>query len=152
MDEINKALEQNVEKLISPLKEKDLSRKEIPTTPHVPIRPGTNRDQPLELLQKNAYWNNELVVVTSCLVEQQFLDAYREKILCFSKAFENLFHSRDKLRNLSLKTAMIKEKCESLATAETNLKEKDALYENHLKNVNDALDDLSKERNALTKK
>ncbi|MED6158166.1 hypothetical protein PIB30_030336 [Stylosanthes scabra] len=36
-------------------------------------------NQPLESLQKDAYWNNELVVVTSCLVEQKFPDEYREK-------------------------------------------------------------------------
>ncbi|MED6144116.1 hypothetical protein PIB30_012474 [Stylosanthes scabra] len=37
-------------------------------------------NQPLETLQKDTYWNNELVVFTSCLVEKQFPDAYREKI------------------------------------------------------------------------
>ncbi|MED6206291.1 hypothetical protein PIB30_025352 [Stylosanthes scabra] len=86
-------------------------------------------DQPLETLQKDAYWNNELVVFTSCLVEKQFPDAYQEKIRCFPKIFENLFHSRENLSNLRLKAALIKENCEALATAETNLKEKNVLYE-----------------------
>ncbi|MED6122049.1 hypothetical protein PIB30_036071 [Stylosanthes scabra] len=87
------------------------------------------KDQPLETIQKDAYWNNELVVFTSCLVEKQFHDAYQENIRCFPKIFKNLFHSRENLSNIRLKAALVKENCEALATAETSLKEKNALYE-----------------------
>ncbi|MED6203653.1 hypothetical protein PIB30_001351 [Stylosanthes scabra] len=109
-------------------------------------------NQPLESLQKDAYWNNELVVFTSCLVEKQFPDAYREKIQCFPKIFDNLFHSRENLSNLRLKTALVKENCETLLIAEVNLKEKDTLYEKHLKDANIMLDNLSTERGILVKK
>ncbi|MED6201623.1 hypothetical protein PIB30_096855 [Stylosanthes scabra] len=43
--------------------------------------------QPLDMLQKDPYWNDELVKVTSCLVEQQFPEKYRAQVSCF----ENLF-------------------------------------------------------------
>ncbi|MED6182788.1 hypothetical protein PIB30_032010 [Stylosanthes scabra] len=219
IENIKEALKPNAKKLSSPLKEKDLSRKEIPSTPHVPIQPGTNRDllkvisetkagseqvvsnsenksiqqehkpiheekekegtpiqkartksmdntilksvaekmiqimnQPLKCLQKDAYWNNELVVVTSCLVEQTFPDEYREQISCFGKIFENLFHSQENLSNICLKTALVKENCESIDTAVTTLRERDAVYEKHLIDANAALNDLSKERDELTKK
>ncbi|MED6124630.1 hypothetical protein PIB30_060738 [Stylosanthes scabra] len=36
-------------------------------------------DQPLDMLQKDPYWNDELVKVTSCLVERQFPEKYREQ-------------------------------------------------------------------------
>ncbi|MED6145869.1 hypothetical protein PIB30_029248 [Stylosanthes scabra] len=101
---------------------------------------------------KDAYWNNELVVFTSCLVEKQFPNAYREKVQCIPKIFDNLFHSRENLSNLRLKAALVKENCETLATAETDLKEKDALYEKHLKDANIMLDGLSTEREILVKK
>ncbi|MED6217283.1 hypothetical protein PIB30_016271 [Stylosanthes scabra] len=109
-------------------------------------------DQPLEALQKDAYWNNELVVFTSCLVEKQFLDAYREKIQCFLKIFDNLFHTRENLSNLQLKATLVKENCDALATAESNLKEKDTFYEKHLNNANTMLEGLSTERAILVKK
>ncbi|MED6211092.1 hypothetical protein PIB30_070259 [Stylosanthes scabra] len=48
-------------------------------------------NQPLDMLQKDPYWNDELVKVTSCLVEQQFSEKYRKQVLCFGKIFENLF-------------------------------------------------------------
>ncbi|MED6169468.1 hypothetical protein PIB30_021600 [Stylosanthes scabra] len=109
-------------------------------------------DLPLETLQKDAYWSNELVVFTSCLVEKQFPDAYREKVQCFPKIFDNLFHTRENLSNLRLKAALVKENCETLATTETDLKEKEALYEKHLKDANIMLDGLSTERETLVKK
>ncbi|MED6179981.1 hypothetical protein PIB30_006098 [Stylosanthes scabra] len=109
-------------------------------------------NQLLELLQKDAYWNNELVVVTSCLVEQQFPDEYQEKVLYFGNIFEHLFLTRENLSNICLEAVMIKENCEGLETAETTLKEKDALYEKHFNNANDALNELSKERDDLSKK
>ncbi|MED6158167.1 hypothetical protein PIB30_030337 [Stylosanthes scabra] len=43
IENIKKSLKPNVTKLSFPLKEKELSRKEMPFIPHVPIRPGTNR-------------------------------------------------------------------------------------------------------------
>ncbi|MED6158446.1 hypothetical protein PIB30_032769 [Stylosanthes scabra] len=89
-------------------------------------------DQPLEALQKDAYWNNELVVFTSCLIEKQFPDAYREKIQCFPKIFDNLFHTRENLKS--------------------DLKEKDAFYEKHLNNANTMLEGLSTERAILVKR
>ncbi|MED6108910.1 hypothetical protein PIB30_028645 [Stylosanthes scabra] len=109
-------------------------------------------DQPLESLQKDAYWNNELVVFTSCLVEKQFLDAYREKIQCFPKIFDSLFHTRENLSNLRLKATLVKENCDALATAESDFKEKDAFYEKHLNNANTMLEGLSTERAILVKK
>ncbi|MED6167551.1 hypothetical protein PIB30_003929 [Stylosanthes scabra] len=109
-------------------------------------------DQPLEALQKDAYWNNELVVFTSCLVEKQFPDAYREKIQCFPKIFDNLFHTRENLSNLRLKATLVKENCDALATAESDFKEKDAFYEKHLNNVNTMLEGLSTEKAILVKK
>ncbi|MED6123712.1 hypothetical protein PIB30_051858 [Stylosanthes scabra] len=48
-------------------------------------------NQPLGMLQKDPYWNDELVKVTSCLVEQQFPEKYRAQVSCFGKIFENLF-------------------------------------------------------------
>ncbi|MED6162297.1 hypothetical protein PIB30_069037 [Stylosanthes scabra] len=109
-------------------------------------------NQPLEILQKDAYWNNELVVVTSCLAEQKFPDEYRKQISCFGQIFENLFHTRENLSNICLKESLIQENCESIDTTVTTLKEKDAVYEKHLSDANVALADLSKEKDELTKK
>ncbi|MED6191924.1 hypothetical protein PIB30_005404 [Stylosanthes scabra] len=109
-------------------------------------------DQPLESLQKDAYWNNELVVFTSCLVEKQFPDVYREKIQCFPKIFDSLFHTRENLSNLRLKATLVKENCDALATVESDFKEKDVFYGNHLNNANTMLGGLSTERAILVKK
>ncbi|MED6109030.1 hypothetical protein PIB30_029879 [Stylosanthes scabra] len=89
-------------------------------------------NQPLDMLQKDPYWNDELVKVTSCLVEQQFPEKYRKQVLCFGKIFENLFITRKKLKKA--------------------LREKEALYEKHLSNANDTLEGLSKTREDLVKK
>ncbi|MED6118482.1 hypothetical protein PIB30_002730 [Stylosanthes scabra] len=163
---VDKTSKPKTTKLSSLPTNKDVFLKVVPLTPHVPIQPGTNRgiqidprvqfqerleearaenvervkqsvrplplvpvinieaddeldnllkliDQPLEVLQKDAYWNNELPLPQSC---------------------------------------PYKRNCETLATAETNLKEKDALYEKHLKDANVMLEDLSIERNDLVKK
>ncbi|MED6206275.1 hypothetical protein PIB30_025157 [Stylosanthes scabra] len=82
---------------------------------------------------------------------QQARNASMQKTI-LRKIFENLFHSRENLSNLRLKAALVKENCEALATAETSLKEKNSLYEKHLKEASVLLDDLSIERNALVKK
>ncbi|MED6209077.1 hypothetical protein PIB30_051202 [Stylosanthes scabra] len=89
-------------------------------------------NQPLDMLQKDPYWNEELVKVTSCLVEQQFPEKYRNQVLCFGKIFENLFITREKLKKA--------------------LREKEALYEKHLSNANDTLEEFSKTREDLVKK
>ncbi|MED6124683.1 hypothetical protein PIB30_061266 [Stylosanthes scabra] len=109
-------------------------------------------NQPLDMLQKEPYWNDELVKVTSCLVEQQFPEKYRKQVLCFEKIFENLFITREKLSNVRLKVAMIQENSNSLIVAEKALREKEALYEKHLSNANDTLEGLSKTREDLVKK
>ncbi|MED6216619.1 hypothetical protein PIB30_009212 [Stylosanthes scabra] len=109
-------------------------------------------NQLLDILQKDPYWNDELINDTSCLVEQQFSDKYREHVSFFGKIFENLFHSRENLSNLRLKDAMIKENSDALINAKKALKDKDVLYEKHLKNANDALEELSKDKDALMKK
>ncbi|MED6158557.1 hypothetical protein PIB30_033776 [Stylosanthes scabra] len=92
-------------------------------------------DQPLDMLQKDPYWNDELVKVTSCLVERQFPEKYR-----------------DQLSNVRFKVAMIQENSNGLIIAEKALKEKEALYEKHLSNANDTLEGLSKTREDLLKK
>ncbi|MED6189899.1 hypothetical protein PIB30_100523 [Stylosanthes scabra] len=84
-------------------------------------------DQPLDMLQKDPYWNDELIKVTSCLVERQFLKKYRDQVLCF-------------------------ENSNGLIIAEKALKEKEALYEKHLLDANDTLEGLSKTREDLVKK
>ncbi|MED6145814.1 hypothetical protein PIB30_028684 [Stylosanthes scabra] len=109
-------------------------------------------DQPLDMLQKDPYWNDELVKVTSCLVERQFPEKYRDQVLCFGKIFENLFITREKLSNVRLKVAMIQENSNGLIIAEKALKEKEALYEKHLSNANDTLKGLSKTKEDLVKK
>ncbi|MED6152988.1 hypothetical protein PIB30_097243 [Stylosanthes scabra] len=109
-------------------------------------------NQPLDMLQKDPYWNDELVKVTSCLVEQQFPEKYRKQVLCFGKIFENLFITREKLSNVRLKVAMIQENSNGLIVAEKALREKEALYEKHLSNANDTLEGLSKTREDLVKK
>ncbi|MED6151038.1 hypothetical protein PIB30_078497, partial [Stylosanthes scabra] len=109
-------------------------------------------DQPLDMLQKDPYWNDELIKVTSCLVERQFPEKYRDQVLCFGKIFENLFITWEKLSNVRLKVAMIQENSNGLIIAEKALKEKEALYEKHLSNANDTLEGLSKTREDLVKK
>ncbi|MED6215294.1 hypothetical protein PIB30_112139, partial [Stylosanthes scabra] len=109
-------------------------------------------DQPLDMLQKDPYWNDELVKVTSCLVERQFPEKYREQVLCFGKIFENLFITREKLSNVRLQAAMIQENSNGLVIAEKALKDKEALYEKHLSNANDTLEELSKTKEGLLKK
>ncbi|MED6227287.1 hypothetical protein PIB30_112093, partial [Stylosanthes scabra] len=109
-------------------------------------------DQPLDMLQKDPYWNGELVKITSCLVERQFPEKYREQVLCFGKIFENLFITREKLSNVRLKVAMIQENSNGLVIAEKALKDKEALYEKHLSNANDTLEELSKTKEGLLKK
>ncbi|MED6176241.1 hypothetical protein PIB30_086222 [Stylosanthes scabra] len=109
-------------------------------------------NQPLDMLQKYPYWNDELVKVTSCLVEQQFPEKYRKQVLCFGKIFENLFIIREKLSNVRLKVAMIQENSNGLIVAEKALREKKALYEKHLSNANDTLEGLSKTKEDLVKK
>ncbi|MED6145507.1 hypothetical protein PIB30_025811, partial [Stylosanthes scabra] len=109
-------------------------------------------DQPLDMLQKDPYWNDELIKVTSCLVERQFPEKYRDQVLCFGKIFENLFITREKLSNVRLKVAMIQENSNGLVIVEKALKEKEALYEKHLSNENDTLEGLSKTREDLVKK
>ncbi|MED6168461.1 hypothetical protein PIB30_011890 [Stylosanthes scabra] len=109
-------------------------------------------NQPLDMLQKDPYWNDELVKVTSCLVEQQFPEKYRKQVLCFGKIFENLFITWEKLSNVRLKVAMIQENSNGLIVAEKALREKEALYEKHLSNANDTLEVLSKTREDLVKK
>ncbi|MED6190201.1 hypothetical protein PIB30_103474 [Stylosanthes scabra] len=99
-------------------------------------------DQPLDMLQKDPYWNDELVKVTSCLVERQFPEKYREQVLCFGKIFENLFITREKQSNVRLKVAMIQENSNGLIIAKKALKEKETLYEKHLSNANDTLEGL----------
>ncbi|MED6171442.1 hypothetical protein PIB30_040739 [Stylosanthes scabra] len=88
-------------------------------------------NQPFDMLQKDPYWNDELVKVTSCLVEQQFPEKYRKQVLCFGKIFENLFITWEKLSNVRLKVAMIQENSNGLIVAEKALREKEALYEKH---------------------
>ncbi|MED6165127.1 hypothetical protein PIB30_096619 [Stylosanthes scabra] len=80
-------------------------------------------DQPLDMLQKDPYWNDELVKVTSCLVKRQFPEKYRDQ-----------------------------ENSNGLIIAEKALKEKEALYEKHLSNTNDTFEGLSKTREDLLKK
>ncbi|MED6156993.1 hypothetical protein PIB30_019291 [Stylosanthes scabra] len=80
-------------------------------------------NQPLDMLQKDPYWNDELVKVTSCLVEQQFSKKYRKQVLCFGKIFENLFLTREKLSDVRLKVAMIQENSNGLIIAEKPLRE-----------------------------
>ncbi|MED6227096.1 hypothetical protein PIB30_110135, partial [Stylosanthes scabra] len=109
-------------------------------------------DQPLDMLQKDPYWNDELVKITSCLVERQFPEKYREQVLCFGKIFENLFITREKLSNVRLQVAMIQENSNGLVIAEKALKDKEALYEKHLSNANDTLEELSKTKEGLLKK
>ncbi|MED6138541.1 hypothetical protein PIB30_075129 [Stylosanthes scabra] len=109
-------------------------------------------DQPLDMLQKDSYWNDELIKVTSCLVERQFPEKYRDQVLCFGKIFENLFITREKLSNIRLKVAMIQENSNGLIIAEKALKEKEALYEKHLSNANDTLEGLSKTKEDLMNK
>ncbi|MED6184009.1 hypothetical protein PIB30_043193 [Stylosanthes scabra] len=109
-------------------------------------------NQPLDMLQKDPYWNNELVKVTSYLIEQQFLEKYRVQVSYFEKIFENLFLTREKLSDVRLKVAMIQENSNGLIIAEKALKEKDALYEKHLANANDTLEELSRDKDALVKK
>ncbi|MED6185961.1 hypothetical protein PIB30_062156 [Stylosanthes scabra] len=100
-------------------------------------------NQPLDMLQKDPYWNDEFVKVTSCLVEQQFPEKYRKQVLCFGKIFENLFITREKLSNVRLKVAMIQENSNGLIVAEKALREKEALYE---------IEGLSKTREDIVKK
>ncbi|MED6124610.1 hypothetical protein PIB30_060518 [Stylosanthes scabra] len=109
-------------------------------------------NQPLDMLQKDPYWNDELVKVTSCLVEQQFPEKYQKQVLCFGKIFENLFITWEKLSNVRLKVAMIQENSNGLIVAKKALREKEALYEKHLSNANDTLEGLSKTREDLVKK
>ncbi|MED6162501.1 hypothetical protein PIB30_071044 [Stylosanthes scabra] len=199
LEEINKALDNQVQKINSPLKERDLIQEDALATPKVPIQPGLNRriqidpriqfqeklektraasvekvkqsmkplpsipvieigagdselddllqvisetkvgseqaekmirlmNQPLDMLQKDPYWNNELVKVTSCLVEQQFPEKYRVQVSYFGQIFENLFLTREKLSDVRLKVAMIQVNSNGLIIAKKDLKEKDALY------------------------
>ncbi|MED6222683.1 hypothetical protein PIB30_066677, partial [Stylosanthes scabra] len=109
-------------------------------------------NQPLDMLQKDPYWNDELVKVTSCLVEQQFPEKYRKQVLCFGKIFENLFLTREKLSDVRLKVAMIQENSNGLIVVEKALREKEPLYEKHLSNANDTLEELSKNKEDLVKK
>ncbi|MED6140472.1 hypothetical protein PIB30_093586 [Stylosanthes scabra] len=109
-------------------------------------------NQPLDMLQKDPYWNDELVKVTSCLVEQQLPEKYRKQVLCIDKIFENLFLTREKLSDVHLKVAMIQENSNGLIVAEKALREKEALYEKHLSNANDTLEELSKNKEDLVKK
>ncbi|MED6208658.1 hypothetical protein PIB30_047379 [Stylosanthes scabra] len=109
-------------------------------------------NQPLNMLQKDPYWNYELVKVTSRLVKQQFPEKYRKQVLCFGKIFENLFLTREKLSDVHLKVAMIQENSNGLIIEEKALREKDALYEKHLSNANDTLEELSKNKEDLVKK
>ncbi|MED6186783.1 hypothetical protein PIB30_070075 [Stylosanthes scabra] len=109
-------------------------------------------NQPLDMLQKDPYWNDGLVKVTSCLVEQQFPEKYRKQVLCFGKIFENLFITREKLSDVRLKVAMIQENFNGMIVAEKAIREKEALYEKHLSNANDTLEGLSKTREDLVKK
>ncbi|MED6125054.1 hypothetical protein PIB30_064837 [Stylosanthes scabra] len=108
-------------------------------------------NQPLDMLQKDPYWNNELVKVTSCLVEQQFPEKYRVQVSYIGKIFKNLFLTPEKLSDVHLKVTMIQENSNGLIIAEKALKEKDALYEKHLVNVNDTLEELSRDKDALLK-
>ncbi|MED6211020.1 hypothetical protein PIB30_069656 [Stylosanthes scabra] len=75
-------------------------------------------NQPLDMLQKDPYWNDELV----------------------------------KLSDVRLKVAMIQENSNGLIVAEKALREKEALYEKHLSNANDTLEELSKNKEDLVKK
>ncbi|MED6120935.1 hypothetical protein PIB30_025564 [Stylosanthes scabra] len=121
------------------------SMKPLPPIPVIDLDGG---DPDLaDLLQ-----NDELVKVTSCLVERQFPEKYRDQVLCFGKIFENLFITREKLSNVRLKVAMIQENSNGLIIAAKALKEKEALYEKHLSNANDTLEGLSKTREDLVKK
>ncbi|MED6139406.1 hypothetical protein PIB30_083555 [Stylosanthes scabra] len=106
-------------------------------------------NQSLDMLQKDPYWNNELVKVTSCLVEQQFPEKYRVQVSYFGKIFKNLFLTREELSDVHLKVAMIQENSNGLIIAKKALKEKDAFYEKHLANANDTLEELSRDKDAL---
>ncbi|MED6110460.1 hypothetical protein PIB30_043062 [Stylosanthes scabra] len=108
-------------------------------------------NQPLVDLKKDPFWNDELVKVTSCLVEQQFPEMYRVQFSFFGEIFENLFHTRENLSNIRLQSAIIKENSDNIITAEETMKEKNALYEKHLKEASDTLDGLSKDKEVLIK-
>ncbi|MED6158352.1 hypothetical protein PIB30_031982 [Stylosanthes scabra] len=209
LKEIDKALDNQVQKINSPIEERDLIQEDTSATPKVPIQPDLddllqvisetkagseqgilNSDnksvqqekedtpiqkarseslkkvilksaaekmirlinQPLDMLQKDPYWNNELVKVTSYIVEQQFPEKYRVQVSYFGKIFENLFQTREKLSDVRLKIAMIQENSNGIIIAEKALKEKHALYEKHLANANDTLEELLREKDALVKK
>ncbi|MED6126881.1 hypothetical protein PIB30_082751 [Stylosanthes scabra] len=224
IEEIDQALNNPIEKMNSPLKDREIIQEEVSSTPKVPIQAGSNQgvyidprvqfkdkleetrvasvekvkrlmkplpsipvieldggdpdladllqmileskvgselgisnssaaekmirlmNQSLDMLQKDPYWNDELVKVTSCLVEQQNLEKYQKQVLCFGKIFENLFITQEKLSNVRLKVAMIQENSNGLIFAEKALREKEALYKKHLSNANDTLEGLSKTR------
>ncbi|MED6196939.1 hypothetical protein PIB30_052016 [Stylosanthes scabra] len=160
-DEIHNATGPNVKKTDLLIKEKEPPQKGIQTTPLIPIQPGTNigtqvdprvqfqeklkeaRAESVEKVKQSIRPLPSIPIIT--------LDA-DDELDDLLKIFKNLFHSRNNLENLCLKAALVKDNCDTLATAEANLKEKDALYEKHLKDANTMLNDLSTEKDILVKK
>ncbi|MED6110534.1 hypothetical protein PIB30_043869 [Stylosanthes scabra] len=101
-------------------------------------------DQSLDMLQKDPYWNDELVKVTSCLVERQFPEKYRDQVLCFGKIFENLFITREKLNNVRLKVAMIQENSNGLLKTREDLVKKLAEIQAQIQDVDAKITKLKK--------
>ncbi|MED6115279.1 hypothetical protein PIB30_088949 [Stylosanthes scabra] len=101
-------------------------------------------DQLLDMLQKDPYWNDELIKVTSCLVERQFPKKYRDQVLCFGKIFENLFITREKLSNVRLKVAMIQENSNGLIIAKEDLVKKLAGIQAQIQDVDAKMTKLKK--------
>ncbi|MED6151142.1 hypothetical protein PIB30_079482 [Stylosanthes scabra] len=81
-------------------------------------------------------------------LQRVFLKSAAEKMTIF----ENLFLTREKLSDVRLKVAMIQENSNGLIVAKKALREKEALYEKHLSNANDTLEELSKNKEDLVKK
>ncbi|MED6165394.1 hypothetical protein PIB30_099169 [Stylosanthes scabra] len=74
-------------------------------------------------IQNNEELTFELSGVSSCLVENQFPQEYKERVKFFNVIFSNLIRTRDRLNIIRNKTANVKENNDNLTTVEETMKE-----------------------------
>ncbi|MED6150977.1 hypothetical protein PIB30_077908 [Stylosanthes scabra] len=75
-------------------------------------------------IQNNEELTFELTRVSSCLVENQFPQEYKQKVKFFNVIFSNLIRTRDKLNLIRNEAASAKENNDNLTSAEEAMKEK----------------------------
>ncbi|MED6151920.1 hypothetical protein PIB30_086945 [Stylosanthes scabra] len=102
-------------------------------------------------IQNNEELSFELTRVSSCLVENQYPQEYREKVKLFNVIFSNLIRTRDILNLIRNKAASAKENNDNLITTEETMKEKFSRYEKHLEEASLTLESYSKNREDLEK-